>query len=169
MIFIVLIALGIVGTIGTIWLSSASLRYLENPIPSGNEWFSVSPEKMESMIGMKIRQESRKVLKIVLIWLIGIYRKISQKITLKQTVKKHVRGILYDHAPEGVRHPSEFWNQVKSTTKRVHKKRTPKTKGLTTEHIIEDVEIPSDIVEHFPTEPTDQDVTFTPESDTMPE
>ena len=117
MIFIVLVIVGIIGMIGTIWLSSASLRYAENPIEPGSEWFSLSPETIEQTISAKFRQEFRAFLKIVLIWLIAIYRKLSEKITIKQTVKKHVRGFLYDHSADGVRHPSEFWNKVRKSDK----------------------------------------------------
>jgi len=117
MVFIILIVLGIIGLIGTLWFSAGSLRYVENPVAQGSEWYSVSPDVLESKLGLKIREELRKVLKVVLIWLIKIYRDMSQKITLKETVKKQVRAFLYEHKPDGERNPSEFWDRVRHPTK----------------------------------------------------
>jgi hypothetical protein len=155
MIFIVLVIVGVLGMIGTIWLSSASLRYAENPIEPGSEWFSLSPETIEQTVSAKIRQEFRKLLKVVLIWMIALYRRVSEKITIKQTVKKHVRGFLYDHTPDGIRHPSEFWHKVrksdkpKSTTRRKNKK--------------------SQVTAPIAESPADQDVTFSQNSDNVSE
>lgn len=133
MIFIICIAIGIVGILGTLWLSSGSLRYLENQVPKGSEWYSIHPENLESRLGFKIQEQLRNLMKLLLIWLIAVYRRISKEVTIKQTVKKKVREFLYDHSPNGVRHPSEFWNRVKHapSAELVEKpKRTRKPKAV---------------------------------------
>lgn len=114
MIFVILIVLGIVGMVLTIWISSASLRYIENPaVAHGDEWFITSPEKIESAITLQIQKGFRNLVKVILIWLLAVYRDMSQKVTVKQTLKKKIRAFLYDHTPHGVRHPSEFWHLVR--------------------------------------------------------
>ncbi len=113
MIFIICLALGIIGTVGILWFSSGSLHYLENPVPKGQEWFRLHPEHIEARFAGHIRERIRELLKDILVVLIGWYRAISKKITIKQVVKKKVRAFLYDHKPDGERHPSAFWNQVK--------------------------------------------------------
>lgn len=118
MIFTILIILGIIGITGTLWMSSASLRYAENPIPRGDEWWNITPEGIESSLGNRLRESSKNLIKKVLIWLIGIYRNISKKVTVKQTIKKKVREFLYEHTPDGERHPSDFWSRVKTPRKR---------------------------------------------------
>lgn len=112
--FIVLIVIGLAGTAGTVWFARGGLRFAEYPVPArGQEWFALSPELVESAFTMRARQAARNLLKRLLIWLIRIYREISRRITVKQAVKRKVREFLYDHTPEGVRHPSEFWSRAK--------------------------------------------------------
>ena len=114
---IVLVIIGAIGVIGTIWVS-ASFKARETTIPKGSEWFSISPEIVESEISMRLREKFRNLLKQILIWMIAWYRKVSKEITIKQALKKQVRTFLYDHTPEGVRHPSEFWHRVRHTDKK---------------------------------------------------
>lgn len=114
---IILIILGGLGIIGTIWLSKG-YQSKESIIPKGSEWFSISPEVLESELSMRIQEKFRKFLKVVLIWMIALYRRVSKEVTVKQVLKKKVREFLYDHTPEGVRHPSDFWHKVRHTTKK---------------------------------------------------
>ncbi len=113
MIFIILIVLGLAGILGTLWFSYGSLRYIEYPVPKGSEWFALSPETFESGFALRARKAIRGLIKLLLIWLIHLYRSVSKEIRVKQVVKQKVREFLYDHTPEGVRHPSEFWSHVK--------------------------------------------------------
>lgn len=114
---IALIILGALGVIGSIWLSSG-FKSRATTIPRGSEWFSISPEILESELSMRIQERFRKFLKTLLIWMIALYRRVSREITVKQVLKKKVRAFLYDHTPEGVRHPSEFWHKVRHTEKK---------------------------------------------------
>ncbi len=114
---IALVILGGLGIIGTIWISSENYKS-RDPIPKGSEWFSVSPEILESELSMRIQEKFRGFLKIVLIWMIALYRRVSKEVTVKQVLKKKVRAFLYDHTPEGVRHPSDFWHRVRHTDKK---------------------------------------------------
>jgi hypothetical protein len=138
MIFIICIVVGIIGIFGILWISSGSLRYLENQPPKGSEWYVIHPENLESHLGRKLQEYARSLLKFALIWLIQAYRKISKEITIKQVVKKKVRAFLYDHTPDGVRHPSEFWSRVRHTdAPKVEKpKRTRKPKVVIEEVVI---------------------------------
>ncbi len=115
---ITLIILGSLGIFGTIWISSASIKSRETTIPRGTEWFSISPEVVESELSMRIQEKFKNFLKIILIWMIALYRKVSREVTVKKVLKKKVREFLYDHTPEGVRHPSEFWHRVRHTEKK---------------------------------------------------
>ncbi len=114
---IILIVLGLIGVIGTVWVSG-SFKARETTISKGSEWFSISPEVLESELTMRIREHFRNLLKALLIWMIGWYRKISKEITVKQVLKKQVRTFLYDHTPEGIRHPSDFWHRVRHDEKK---------------------------------------------------
>ncbi len=114
---IALIVLGGLGIIGTIWISSGNYKS-RDPIPRGSEWFSVSPEILESGLSIRIQEKFRAFLKILLIWMIALYRRVSKEVTVKQVLKKKIRAFLYDHTPEGVRHPSEFWHRVRHTEKK---------------------------------------------------
>ncbi len=150
MIFIICIVVGIIGVFGILWISSGSLNYLENQVPKGSEWYSIHPEHLESRFGWKVQEYTRNILKIFLIWLIAIYRRISKEVTIKQVVKKKVREFLYDHTPNGVRHPSEFWHRVRHTAptknepqmvsqpekpKRVRKPKAPRSEPVTLSEI----------------------------------
>lgn len=103
--------------IGSVWLSNG-FKSRTTTIPRGSEWFSISPDILESELSARIQEKFRKVLKTLLIWMIALYRKISKEITVKQALKKQVRTFLYDHTPEGVRHPSEFWHKVRHAEKK---------------------------------------------------
>lgn len=118
---IVLMVLGSLGVIGTIWISG-SFKSRETVIPRGSEWFSISPEIFESEVSMKIQDKFRGLLKVILIWMIALYRRVSKEVTVKKVLKKKVREFLYDHTPEGVRHPSEFWNRVRHSDKKTLEK-----------------------------------------------
>lgn len=115
MIFIILAAVGMIGVVATVWLSSASLRYAERPVAPGTEWFSMSPEKIESAVAMAVQTRFREVLKVILKWAIRQYRETSKKITVKQEIKKRVRAFLYDHNRTGSRNPSAMWGQLKNS------------------------------------------------------
>lgn len=115
MIFIILLVLGLIGMIAAIWLSSASLRYVEHPVTPGTEWFAVSPERIEAAIAAAVQTRFREVLKVILKWAIRQYRETSKKITIKQEIKKRVRSFLYEHKHDGSRNPSAVWNQLKSS------------------------------------------------------
>ncbi len=114
---ITLIILGSLGVLGTIWLSSG-FKSKTTTISRGSEWFSISPEVLESKLSVRFQEKLRAFLKIVLIWMIALYRRLSKEITVKQVLKKKVRAFLYDHTPEGVRHPSEFWHKVRHADKK---------------------------------------------------
>jgi len=110
---IILIGVGIIGILGTIWLTQARVRSVEFPIHKDHEWFRISPEKIEAVIGTRIREHVRAFLKIILIWMLRIYRRVSGKITIKKVLKQKVREFLYEHTPTSIRHPSEFWHKVR--------------------------------------------------------
>lgn len=125
MIFIICIVIGIIGLVGTLWVSSGSLRYLENQVAKGSEWYRIHPEHLGSHLGAKFEEYVRHLLKLLLIWLIQIYRRISKEVTIKQVVKKKVREFLSDHTPGTTRHPSEFWNRVRHTETKKAKPSVP--------------------------------------------
>jgi hypothetical protein len=75
-----------------------------------------------------------------LIWLIAIYREISKEITIKQTLKKRVRTFLYEHTPEGVRHPSDFWHRVRHDKKNKQPIQSPSSRERSRTDIIENQE-----------------------------
>jgi hypothetical protein len=114
---IILMVLGALGVIGITWISG-SFKSRETTIPRGSEWFSISPDVLESELSMHIRERFRNLLKVILVRMIALYRRVSKEITVKQLLKKQVRAFLYDHTPEGVRHPSEFWHRVRHHEKR---------------------------------------------------
>ena len=117
---IILMVLGALGVVGIVWISG-SFKSRETIIPRGSEWFSISPVILESELSMHIREKFRNFLKVILVWMIALYRRISKEITVKQVLKKQIRSFLYDHTPEGVRHPSEFWHRVKHPKKHTEK------------------------------------------------
>lgn len=127
MVFAILVVIGIIGIKGTLWLSNARLRNAEFPNQSGQEWFTIPTDVFETSLGIAIKKQFRNVLKIILIWLLNQYRKISREITIKQVVKQKVRAFLSDHDHTHQHTPSEFLKTVKeSTIKRVRKPRTSK-------------------------------------------
>lgn len=110
MAFIILIIVGAAGMAGTLYLSSGISRE-----PAGSEpWYALHPENLESGLTRSVRTWIRGLLRTALIWMIRRYRQWSEKITVKQVLKQRVRQFLYEHEPGGSRHPSEFWNKVKS-------------------------------------------------------
>ena len=115
---IIFIVIGGIGIAGTLWLSSSRIRSRGITISKGSEWFTISPDVLEAELSMSLREKFRMMLKIVLIWMIALYRKLAREITVKQILKKKVRAFLYDHTPEGIRHPSEFWHRVHHKTSR---------------------------------------------------
>jgi len=128
MVFIILIVIGIIGIASTLWLSNARLRAAEFPVEPGHEWFSVPTDVFETSLVIAIKKRLRSMLKIILIWLLNLYRKISREIKIKQVVKQKVRAFLSDHDHNHPHTPSEFIKTVKeSTIKHVRKSRTPKT------------------------------------------
>lgn len=118
----ILIVFGGIGMASTLWLSSKVARH-KQPVPRGHEWFSISPDLLESELATTIQNLLKGILKTILVWTIALYRKISREITIKQVLKKKIRTFLYDHTSEGVRHPSEFLNRVR------HKEKRPLEKG----------------------------------------
>jgi hypothetical protein len=116
-----------IGIASTLWLSNARLKNAEFPVEPGHEWFAIPTDVFETSLAIAIKKQFRNVLKIILIWLLDQYRKISREITIKQVVKQKVRAFLSDHDHTHPHTPSEFLKAVKeSTIKRVRKTRTPK-------------------------------------------
>lgn len=115
MISIILIVIGILGIGVTLWMSHPKLYH--DAVPEGDPWYVLHPENFESGLIQSARNWLRSLIKILLIAMIGIYRKLSEKITVKQVLKKKIRGFLYEHANQGVRNPSEFWNKVRKVPK----------------------------------------------------
>ena len=113
MIYCILIVVGALGIAGTLWTSHP--RFQMQDVPEGDAWYVLHPENFESGIVQRIRAIARGILKVTLIWMIAAYRKLSERITVKQTLKRKIRGFLYEHSNDGARHPSEFWNKVRST------------------------------------------------------
>ena len=133
MIFIICIVLGVLGIFGTMWIASADVRSIEYTIPHGKEWFSLAPETDDSAVKNIIRTKIRAVLKVVLIWLIAVYRDLSKKITVKQAVKQKVREFLYEHDRTSVHIPSDFITKVKSVAPKKRLPRKKKTEMAPTE------------------------------------
>lgn len=116
MIFVILVVAGAVGIIGTLWISSGSLRYAENQIARGNEWFIITPEKIESVVTNAARSKFREILKIILKWAIKKYRETTRDVQIRQEIKKRVRAFLYDHHVDGShKQPSAVWKQLQHT------------------------------------------------------
>ncbi len=127
MVFIILIVIGIIGIASTLWLSNARLRAAEFPVEPGHEWFSVPTDVFETSLVIAIKKRLRSMLKIILIWLLNLYRKISREIKIKQVVKQKVRAFLSDHDHNHPHTPSEFLKTVKEgTIKRVRRPRKSK-------------------------------------------
>lgn len=125
MLYIILIIIGTVGALTTLWLSHPKIALRETP--AGDPWYILHPENFESGVIQHIRKTARAILKLVLIWMIAAYRKLSEKITVKQVLKKKIRGFLYEHSHDSARQPSEFWNKVRHPvkTRKHHIKPTP--------------------------------------------
>ena len=115
MIYSLLIIVGLLGILGTLWISHPRLHSAEQP--SGDPWYVLHPENFESGVIEQLRTLTRAVIKWILIWMISIYRKLSEQITVKEVLKKKIRGFLYEHTHDSIRHPSEFWNKVKKQPK----------------------------------------------------
>lgn len=98
---------------GTLALSKAKVSAAEFGDASEHPWYALHPENFESGLTSQIRKALRNLLRLVLIWMIRQYRVLSEKVTIKSAVKRHVRKFLYDHEENGQRHPSEFWNRVR--------------------------------------------------------
>lgn len=113
MIFIILVIVGSMGVLGTLYLSSG--------IPSQDQavspWYTLHPENFQTGLTQAVRIWIKNLLKVALIWMIRKYRTISEKVTVKQVLKQKVRKFLYEHEPGTVRHPSEFWNKVRKQKK----------------------------------------------------
>lgn len=116
MIFVILIIIGFIGIVGTLWLSSAKARTTEGSI-TGPAWYSLSPGQIESAASAAVQSRFRELLRILLHWMIGQYRNVSKKITVKQEVKKRVRAFLYEHREGGARNPSAMWGQLQNRSK----------------------------------------------------
>lgn len=111
MIFIILITVGLLGIIGTLWLSHPSFYHREQP--STEPWYVLHPENFESGLVEEIRKLIRNLLKWVLIRMIALYKALSERITVKQVLKKRIRAFLYEHRTGDDRKPSDFWNKVR--------------------------------------------------------
>lgn len=111
MIYTILIIVGALGILGTLWTSHPKLYAEETP--SGDAWYVLHPENFESGITHRARALLRSAVKWLLIRLIQLYRRISEKVTVKETLKKKIREFLYEHSNDTVRKPSEFWNKVR--------------------------------------------------------
>ncbi len=114
MIFAILIAVGLVGVLFTLWINHPRV-YTPLP-PTGEPWFVLHPENFESGIIEELRKLFRNMLKWILIRLIALYRDLSEKITVKQMLKKRIRAFLYEHRQHNERNPSEFWHKVRKNT-----------------------------------------------------
>ena len=115
MLYIILIIIGTAGALTTLWLSHPKIALRETP--TGDPWYILHPENFESGVIQHIRSIARTALKWILIWLIAAYRKLSEKITVKQVLKKKIRGFLYEHSHDSIRHPSEFLNKIRHPSK----------------------------------------------------
>ena len=111
MIYTILIVIGALGILGTLWISHPKLYAPETP--EGDAWYVLHPENFESGITYRARMILRSIVKWLLIKLIEAYRKISERVTVKETLKKKVREFLYEHSHDTVRRPSEFWSKVR--------------------------------------------------------
>lgn len=116
MIYIILIVLGLLGISTTLWISHP--RWSHPTPPSGDAWYILHPENFESGVIQYFRSLLRTSIKWLLIWMIHWYRKLSEKVTVKQVLKKKIRGFLYEHSHDSNRNPSEFWNKVRKTEKK---------------------------------------------------
>jgi hypothetical protein len=127
MFYTILIIIGALGIIGTLWINHPKLHDLE--LSEEDPWYVLHPENFESGITYRIRMMVRAFLKWLLIKMIYAYRKISEQITVKETLKKKVRNFLYEHAQEGVRRPSPFWNKVRHPSSHENQKKIPLEKS----------------------------------------
>jgi hypothetical protein len=109
----------LVGISTTLWMSHS--RFAHTKTPQGDPWYVLHPENFESGVIQYMQALARTWLKWFLIWTIHFYRKLSEKVTVKQVLKKKIRGFLYEHTHDTIRHPSEFWNKVRTTTARSKK------------------------------------------------
>lgn len=116
MIYIILIVLGLVGISTTLWISHP--KWSHTHTPSGDAWYILHPENFESGVIQYARSLLRAWIKWLLIWMIHWYRRLSEKVTVKQVLKKKIRGFLYEHTHDSIRHPSEFWNKVRKSEKK---------------------------------------------------
>lgn len=115
MIYIILAVVGSIGIALTLWLDHPRLRAVDTY--EGDPWYVFHPENFESGVIQYARSIIRFWLKRMLIALIALYRIVSQKITIQQTVKKSIRAFLYEHTHDGIRKPSEFWEKVRKAKK----------------------------------------------------
>ncbi len=125
MIFIILIVLGLLGMGITLYVSNGAVLAKEYGTEGQEPWYVLHPENFESGLSSQVRTLTRKILKVMLLWMIEQYRKLSEKITVKQVVKARIRNFLYEHDKNAPRQPSEFWTKVRhpkksSTAKRKH-------------------------------------------------
>lgn len=118
MIFIIFIVLGSIGIGSTLYLSSGKILAAEYGDHASNPWYAFHPENFESGLILYIRKWLRALLKTILFWLIIQYRTLTERITIKDQVKKRVRKFLYDHDQNSVHHPSDFWNRVRNSKKK---------------------------------------------------
>lgn len=111
MIFAILIGVGFIGIALTLWVSHPKMYY-ERPL-SEEPWYVLHPENFESGLIEELRRWFRELLKWVLIRMIALYRALSEKVTVKQMLKKRIRAFLYEHRNGEERNPSPFWNKVR--------------------------------------------------------
>lgn len=111
MIFAILIGVGLIGISLTLWVSHPKL-YSAEPLTQ-EPWYILHPENFESGLIEEMRKVFRNLLKWILIHLIALYRQISEKVTVKQVLKKRIRAFLYEHRNGDERNPSEFWHKVR--------------------------------------------------------
>lgn len=111
MIFAILIGVGLIGIGLTLWVSHPEIHSAEPP--TKEPWFILHPENFESGPIEEFRKFFRKILKWILVRLITLYRRVSEKVTVKQVLKKRIRAFLYEHRSEDERNPSEFWHKVR--------------------------------------------------------
>lgn len=114
MIFAILIAVGLLGVALTLWVTHP--KVYSDLSPTGEPWYVLHPENFESGIIEEFRKLFKNILKWILIRLIGLYRNLSEKITVKQMLKKRIRAFLYEHRQHNERNPSEFWHKVRKDT-----------------------------------------------------
>lgn len=118
MIFIILIAIGIIGIAGLLWLSEGNLRTAESPVAPGREWYAIPSDVFETSLAVAIKKRFRLLIKDLLLFLIKVYRRISREIRIKEMVKAKVREFLYEHDRSLTRGPSEFISSVKKRTRK---------------------------------------------------